>query len=244
MPAHIRGSTALQADGVAGEPLRKLKVLGGFIGNAEEASARLVKRVEKALAPLEKVVELRDTRRHKVALQVQLKMLRYCANTSLTYFLRAMPLDATAAAARRHDALIAAAFHRLLVTEVSTQSQRDLALAQARLPVRMGGLGITSQTEVSPAAVVGSWALCIAPMVRLCPQVAGRVSFSGPRAELLPHIRELHDSHDSLVQEHALLEQRYQRQAPPRFYCYDRPRLKSPTFPRPAPCSLCPSLIR
>lgn len=196
-------------------------MLGAFVGDDKEASARLMQRVEKALAPLEKVVELHDTRRHKVALQVQLEMLRYCANTSFTCFLRAMPLTATAAAARRHDELIAAAFHRLLVTEVLTQSQRGFALAQARLPVKMGGFGTTSQTEVSRAAVVGSWALCVEPMGRLCPQMVGRVSICGPREELLPHLRELHDSHATLLKEHASTARRYQQQAAPCFHCYN-----------------------
>ena len=47
-----------------------------------------------------------DTRDTKVALQVQLEVLRFCANTSLVYFLRTMPLAATSAAAALHDARI------------------------------------------------------------------------------------------------------------------------------------------
>jgi hypothetical protein len=53
--------------------------LGSFIGDVEAASAGLVERVKKTLAPLARVVALRDTRVHKVAVRVQLEMLRFCA---------------------------------------------------------------------------------------------------------------------------------------------------------------------
>jgi tRNA threonylcarbamoyladenosine modification (KEOPS) complex Pcc1 subunit len=84
VPPTIRGSTALLADGRSrGTALATVIVLGSFIGDEAEASDRLVARVEKAPAPLARVVQLRDTRRHKIALQVQLEMLRLCSNTSL-----------------------------------------------------------------------------------------------------------------------------------------------------------------
>ena len=47
---------------------------------------RLLARVEKALKPLEKACRLRDTRKEKCALQVQLQINRFCGNTSLNYF--------------------------------------------------------------------------------------------------------------------------------------------------------------
>jgi hypothetical protein len=71
------------------------------------------------------VVALRDIRAHKVAMQVQLEMLRFCANTTLIYFLRVMPLAATLAAAECHDQLIAAAFHEVVCSHAADRSDGD-----------------------------------------------------------------------------------------------------------------------
>ena len=43
---------------------------------------------------------MRDTSDVKVAMQVQMCINRYCANTQLVYFLRTMPLAATLAEER------------------------------------------------------------------------------------------------------------------------------------------------
>ena len=81
-------------------------MLGAFVGDVADCSRRLVERVETHLKPLEKMCRLRDTKREKCAMQVQLEINRFCGNTSLTYFIRGMGLAATRAAAARHDALI------------------------------------------------------------------------------------------------------------------------------------------
>ena len=41
-----------------------------------------------------------------------------------------------------------------------TERERECALLQARLPVFMGGMGLTSMEEIRGAAWVGGWALC------------------------------------------------------------------------------------
>ena len=56
-------------------PLLVIKVLGTFLGDAAEASRRLVERVRRAMAPLagrEGVCDLHDTRRCNLALQIQM----------------------------------------------------------------------------------------------------------------------------------------------------------------------------
>ena len=58
------------------------------------------------------------------------------------YFLRTMPPSLTIDAARLHDKSIATAFHRILGSESGSLAQR--ALRQARLPVNLGGMGLTS----------------------------------------------------------------------------------------------------
>ena len=58
-----------------------------------------MKRVEEHLEPLRAAIGLRDAKGINTALQVQLMILRYCANTQLTYFLRTMPPSVTIDAA-------------------------------------------------------------------------------------------------------------------------------------------------
>ena len=58
--------------GYDGGRLRCIKVLGAYFGELEACSQKLVARVRKQLAPLTRACKLRDTRRDKVAMQVQL----------------------------------------------------------------------------------------------------------------------------------------------------------------------------
>ena len=57
----------------------------------------------KSLTPLEQTCRLRDTRKVKVSMQVQLEINRFCANTAFTYFACTMPLDHTCTAAAEHE---------------------------------------------------------------------------------------------------------------------------------------------
>ena len=192
--------------GYAGGRLRSIKVLGAFLGQASECSARLLARVETHLGNLVKVSRLRDTRRDKVALQVQLEINRFCGNTSLVYFLRTMGVEVTRDAAARHDALIEAAFHRIVGTGLATPGQSSRAVMQARLPVNMGGMGLTSQSLIADAATIGSWALCWRPMCRLCPQLFGDVDIS--TSSLRP-LRELRQAHQRTLEVHRRVELTY-----------------------------------
>ena len=70
--------------------------------------------------------------------------------------------------------------HRIVLTGPATAGERARAVAQARLPVRLGGLGLTSMVDVTPAACVGSWALCWGPLQRLCPHLFGALDLSAP----------------------------------------------------------------
>ena len=92
MPPTLRGSPHAPADGrgYAGGRLLSLKMLGAYLGDMGECSRRLCERVEMVLRPLEKMCRLRDTRREKCAMQVQLEILRFCGNTCINYFLRTM----------------------------------------------------------------------------------------------------------------------------------------------------------
>eukprot|EP00966_Prymnesium_polylepis_P144793 3343446-Prymnesium_polylepis.1 len=67
--------------------------------------------------------------------------------------------------------MIEVAFHSTVGTGLGRHAECSRAAQQARLPVRMGGCGLTSQASISGAACVGSWALVWRPMRRLAPQL-------------------------------------------------------------------------
>ena len=107
---NVRGTPAAPPDGkYAGGTLRGIRVLGAFLGDDEWRKTELVARVERALKPLEGILKLRDTKEIHTAQQVMQVLLRFCSNTTLTFFLRAMPPSVTLPAAERHDELIDAA---------------------------------------------------------------------------------------------------------------------------------------
>jgi hypothetical protein len=170
LPTTLRGAAGAPPNedkGYAGGRLSCIKVLGAYLGDDDACSAALVRRVETHLQPLFKVLGLRDVGRTNTSLQVQLCMLRYCANTQLTYFLRTMPPSVTIDAARRHDEIIEEVWHGIVLTAAATVRERELAFRQARLPVKLGGMGITSMEQVRPAAWIGSWALTWPTLRRL-----------------------------------------------------------------------------
>ena len=206
LPSTIRGAPSAPpcpGKGYAGGALPCIKVLGSYIGDTAACSARLVERVETHLRPLEDACRLRDTRRVNVSMQVQMEITRFCANTQLNYFIRAMPLEATHTARRVHDHLIERAFHRVVGTGLGTAGERARALTQARLPVKLGGLGLTSQEAIAPAAVVGTWALCWGQMQRLCPQLCADVDITTSQ---LPAFVELRAVHRELMAQHRIVQ--------------------------------------
>ena len=75
------------ADGV----LRGIRVLGAYLGDKAWCRDKLVKRVRKALEPLSGIMALRDTKTIHTAQQLAQVLLRFCSNTTLTFFLRTMP---------------------------------------------------------------------------------------------------------------------------------------------------------
>ena len=139
-------------------------------------------------------------------MQVQLSINRFCANTSICYFLRTMSRAATAAAAATHDMLIERALHRIIGTKVGTEGERARAVAQARLPARMGGMGHTSQSAIAPAATIGSWALCWGSLQAFCPHLFADVDVATSR---LPALVELQVAHRQLLRMHGRVETVY-----------------------------------
>ena len=153
------------ADGV----LRGIRVLGAYLGDKAWCRDKLVKRVRKALEPLSGIMALHDTRTIHTAQQLAQVLLRFCSNTTLTFFLRTMPPSVTQDAAREHDRLMEEALYALVGgSRVGRNSPRwRVAVQQARLPVRMGGMGLTSAMDIREAAWVGTWALVTRPIREL-----------------------------------------------------------------------------
>ena len=90
----------------------------------------------------------------------------------------------------------------------SSSSFPTWAACQARLPVRMGGLGLTRQGTVdrggiAEAACVGSWSLVWGPARRLCPQVLGDVDITTSEA---PCLKEFREAHAKLLKVHARMD--------------------------------------
>ena len=118
-----------------------------------------------------------------------------------------MPPSVTHDAAKLHDLMIAEAFVAIVGAEVATANERAMALEQARLPVRLGGMGLSSMYDIRRAAWVGAYALCwrairhdangfamwCAPLRRLDLARASDEHFAQ-----LPSIEELQEHHGGL----------------------------------------------
>ena len=70
--------------------------------------------------------------------------------------------------------------------------EQQRAEAQARLPVRLGGCGLTAQASIADAACVGSWALVWRPMQLLCPQLFGGVDLATAKQEAFVELQRAH----------------------------------------------------
>jgi hypothetical protein len=221
MPPDLRGAPTAppnEAKGYAGGRLMCVKVLGAFLGNTTACANKLLARVEEHLAPLANVHKLRDTAKCRLALQVQLQINRFCANTSLNYFMRIMGPAASRLAAHRHDALVEAAFHKIVGTASATHAERSRAVQQARLPVKMGGLGLTAMSDTLDAACVGSWALCWHQMKEMCPQLFAHMDIV---AYPLPAFKELRAAHATLQTTRRRMDAIY-REIDAAYYDYDK----------------------
>ena len=125
-------------------------------------------------------------------------------NTTLTFFLRTMPPSVTLAAAKEHDRLIADSLYELVggarVGRKDVQWVR--ALKQARLPVNMGGMGLTSAEDIRGAAWVGTWALVTRPIRELHRPFADLDVSTAPGEGF----DELREAHTQLVSRHDLTD--------------------------------------
>jgi hypothetical protein len=205
---NLRGVVGAPADekkGYDGGRLLSTKVLGSFLGDRDECARRLCKRVANTLEPLDNVAKLRDFKDCTSAGQVQHCLTRYCANTSLVYFLRTMGVEATREAAVLHDGVVSTAFFKAVGAHLGSAQQQARAELQVRLPVRLGGFGLTRHAPLKEgaaglahAATVGSWALCWGPLQSLCPTLFGGANLEADEWRHLPSVAELLNAHSLL----------------------------------------------
>ena len=122
---------------------------------------------------------------------MQYLLLRCCAHPRVSHLLRGVPPDLARPGAVQYDATILEGLQDLLPG--APLSER--ALRVVGLPIRMGGLGLTSAVRVSPAAYLGSWAQVMAPMAASSVHLQGIVDM----AERLPSIHALHAAYTDHV---------------------------------------------
>ena len=119
----------------------------------------------------------------------------------------------TIEAAQEHDRLIASAFHRIVGSEAGSPAQCERALRQARLPVKLGGLGLTSMAAIRRAAWVGTWALVWTPLRQLhAPFRAVDITAeSAADFQQLSIFTELQDAHSTLLDDYDHVARTYEQ---------------------------------
>ena len=144
-----------------------LVVLGAPLGTEAFVQRHLRDRRRNQDALLERIPTLGD-------LQSAWLLLLFCASTRANYLLRMLPPHCTADYSREHDRAIASCLRTLLYGEEAPELPAA-ALATARLPLGLGGLGLRSATSGAPAAYWASWQDVFPALLQRFPADAARL---------------------------------------------------------------------
>ena len=125
-----------------------LQVLGAPIGTDQYVQAALTDALHCHARLLEHIPGVAD-------LQCAWLLLLYSANARSTYLLRLVPPDLAEPFAEAHGTAILTCMANLITGDVTPLPPP--AAAQARLPTRLGGLGLRSAAEQRHAAYSASW---------------------------------------------------------------------------------------
>ena len=106
-------------------------------------------------------------------LQCARLLLLYSANARSTYLLRLVPPDLAEPFAEAHGTAILTCMANLITGDVTPLPPP--AAAQARLPTRLGGLGLRSAAEQRHAAYWASWSDALPAIQLRAPAVAERL---------------------------------------------------------------------
>jgi hypothetical protein len=172
IPASIEGSPHYVGDKHSGR-LRGMVFVGAPVGDDEWVAEELRFIFGKLVSRLPALARMRDAGRLQVAAQARTLLLRYCANPRAGFWLRMVPPHLVRRVAATFDDAIEACLRETVCSRGAPDDARwRRALKQARLPMRLGGLGLTSAAGQADAAWCGSWALCWSRMQRFFPALA------------------------------------------------------------------------
>ena len=173
IPAGIEGSPHYVLRGEHIGRLRGMVFVGAPVGDDEWVVEELRFIFGKLVSRLPALARMRDSGRLQVATQARTLLLRYCANPRAGFWLRMVPPHLVRRVAATFDDAIAACLRETACARGAPDDARwQRALKQARLPVRLGGLGLTSAAGQADAAWCGSWAQCWSRMQSFFPALA------------------------------------------------------------------------
>ena len=133
--------------------MQGMRILGAAFGSAAFVDKFGDDRADDALSFLDKISQA------PLTLHAWL-LTHYCLVPRANHLLRQTPPSLARHSAERHDAVTAEALRRLLgCADISNISAE--AMTQARLPPRLGGLGLRDCKRTSPAAYWASFADCL-----------------------------------------------------------------------------------
>ena len=95
-------------------------------------------------------------------------LIYFCLTPRINHLLRQTPPSLVSHGATCHDSITAGALAELMGYQSLDDIPAD-ALAQMRLPPRLGGLGLRDSSRLSPAAYWASWADCLPVLVQRFP---------------------------------------------------------------------------
>ena len=145
-----------------------LVVLGTPVGHAEFVQAKVSERVAEEQKLLDAVCGLPDP-------QCAWQLLSKCSGPRASYLIGTLPPSTSREYAEEHDErLWPAAVHILGAQQVDLEAMAEGRLV-ARLPARLGGLGLRSAVRVAPAAYWASWADTLPMIVKRSPHQAQKI---------------------------------------------------------------------
>ena len=159
---------------------RGITVLGAPVGTREYKQHHLQQLQTEHNALFQQLPHLQD-------LQASWLLLLYCASPRCNYQLRMLPPSVTHQFAQDHDAAVAGCLAEML----DCNPPPATALATVHLPLRYGGLGLTSASILATPAYWASWADALQVLGRQAPQAAATLLQQFQNQEPPPSIREV-----------------------------------------------------
>lgn len=178
-------AAARKLAGVSGVPDQWGLVLAGTpIGTPAFMQRHCAEVAKDAIKQVEFVISLRQTaaadRTHST--QLLYRFLRYCTINKMLFTLRVTPPSATIDAASQLDSQVQRCLRLLFSIQPQTAPVESRITAQSRLPVASGGLALTSQAAIAPAAYLASFAACALQVAIAAPDLCPAPPDAQPEA--------------------------------------------------------------